>query len=183
MRGILMSLGVVLHTCAAFSATKYWLVTYPESIPWADSVNEVIHFFRMPLFFAISGLFAVILLNKLSSLKFLRNKLMRIGLPLVSAFVVLILPQQSLINHLHLNSSLQINQLPLISHLWFLINLLVYFISSSLEFCLWFFCIWSLIFKCIFHNFWINLKAEEIPSSDHWTSFSGGLSDNMNSQT
>lgn len=136
MRGILMSLGLVLHTCAAFSATGYWLVTYPESIPWADSVSEVIHFFRMPLFFAISGFFAFILLNKLSSLRFLRNKLMRIGLPLVSAFVVLILPQQFLINHLHLNTSLQINQLPLISHLWFLINLLVYFIVAMAIFSL-----------------------------------------------
>ena len=46
---------------------------------------------------------------------------------------------------------------------------------------LWFLLISSKIFSFNLQSFWINLKDETIPSSDHWTSFSGGLSDKINS--
>ena len=125
LRAILMMLGVVLHTCAAFSIHKYWVVSYPESIAWTDAVNNAIFFFRMPMFFLISGFFAILLLQKWTVTKFLSNKLLRIGLPLVVALLAFNLPQQFLLSSQSTTSTYQISFKS--GHLWFLINLLVYF--------------------------------------------------------
>lgn len=130
-----MILGIVLHTCAAFSVYNYWLVTYVTPISWVDSVNEAIHFFRMPLFFIISGFFAFIILQKQTVVQFCQTKLLRVGIPFFVLLLIVNFPQyylleNSLARHHELKVNLQANELT--GHLWFLANLLIYFLLFGL---------------------------------------------------
>lgn len=124
-----MVLGVVLHTCAAFSVSKYWLVSYIQPIAWVDYLNSIIHFFRMPLFFMISGFFAFLMMEKQSTRVFCFTKVLRIGIPFLSVLIVINLPQYALLDHLlKSNTSEFVNTNTLTGHLWFLVNLLSYFL-------------------------------------------------------
>lgn len=128
-----MVLGLVLHTCAAFSPSKYWLVSYLHPIEWVDSLNGFIHLFRMPLFFMISGFFAFIMMEKQSIKVFCSTKLLRIGVPFLSVLIVINLPQYIFLDFL-LGTTLleQINTNSLVGHLWFLVNLLAYFLLYAI---------------------------------------------------
>lgn len=133
LRALLMVLGLVLHTCAAFSPSKYWLVSYLEPIEWVGIVNDFIHLFRMPLFFMISGFFAFIMVEKQNIKLFCSTKVLRIGLPFLSVLVLINLPQYILLDFLSETSiSQQINTNSLVGHLWFLVNLLAYFLMYTL---------------------------------------------------
>ena len=127
LRAILMLMGLVLHSCAAFSVSGYWLVTYIEPLTWADTVNQLIHWFRMPLFFIISGFFGAYLLLKYSIMQFLKNKMMRIGLPLITAILVFNTLQAGMLSVVNNQPFAQTYQQIGSGHLWFLINLLLYF--------------------------------------------------------
>lgn len=129
LRAFLMILGLVLHTCAAFSAGNYWLVSYLEPIEWVDRLNDFIHLFRMPLFFMISGFFAYLIMEKQSSNVFCTTKILRIGLPFLTVLLLINLPQFMFLDYLRSSSiSQQINTNSFVGHLWFLVNLLVYFL-------------------------------------------------------
>lgn len=129
LRALLMVLGLVLHTCAAFSPSKYWLVSYLQPIEWVDIVNNFIHLFRMPLFFMISGFFAFTMLQKQSLKLFCVTKLLRIGLPFLSVLLIINLPQYVFLDFLlGTTISEQINANSLVGHLWFLVNLIIYFL-------------------------------------------------------
>lgn len=128
-----MVLGLVLHTCAAFSPSKYWLVSYIEPIEWVDYLNDFIHLFRMPLFFMISGFFAFIMMEKQSLRTFCSTKFLRIAVPFLSVLLVINLPQYLGLEYLKTsNISKYINTNSLVGHLWFLVNLLVYFLFYSI---------------------------------------------------
>lgn len=128
-----MVLGLVLHTCAAFSPSKYWLVSYIEPIKWVDYLNDFIHLFRMPLFFMISGFFAFIMMEKQSLKAFCSTKFVRIAVPFISVLLVINLPQYLGLDYLtKSNISNYINTNSLVGHLWFLVNLLVYFLLYSI---------------------------------------------------
>lgn len=126
LRGLLMILGVVLHTCAAFSPNSYWLVHSQYSLGWVDSLNGFIHIFRMPLFFMISGFFAVLVLQKRSRRKFCTDKLMRIAIPFLVVIVSVNIPQYLLLSSLDEGPNVRATS-SITGHLWFLINLLFYF--------------------------------------------------------
>ena len=132
LRAFLMVLGLVLHTCAAFSPSKYWLVSYVKPIEWVDTLNDFIHLFRMPLFFMISGFFAFLMMEKQSTKTFCSTKLLRIGIPFLTVLLVVNLPQYFSLEYLNDTSiSDQINTNSFVGHLWFLVNLLVYFLLYS----------------------------------------------------
>jgi glucan biosynthesis protein C len=127
-----MVLGLVLHTCAAFSPSKYWLVSYLQPLHWVDSINEFIHLFRMPMFFMISGFFAFIMMEKQSIKVFCFTKMLRIGLPFFTVLLIINLSQYLILDYLASTTiSKQINANFLVGHLWFLVNLLVYFVLYS----------------------------------------------------
>jgi glucan biosynthesis protein C len=132
LRAVLMVLGLVLHTCAAFSPSKYWLVSYLQPLHWVDSINDFIHLFRMPLFFMISGFFAYTMMEKQSLKIFCSTKVLRIGLPFLTVLLIINLPQYIVLDNLRAGViSQQINTNSLVGHLWFLVNLLVYFLLYS----------------------------------------------------
>jgi glucan biosynthesis protein C len=131
-----MMLGLILHTCIAFSHEQYWLVSYTESLPWAEALSDVIHLFRMPLFFMLSGFFAFLLLQKQSVKHFCQIKLTRVMWPLVSVLVLVNIPQFYALSYLsELPQHTSVKPGDFAGHLWFLINLLMYFlVYASLHF-------------------------------------------------
>lgn len=91
LRAAAMLLGVVLHASLAYTSLP-WAVTDVEpsaSRPF-DLIFFVIHGFRMPLFFLLSGFFAWILLEQRRVRAFAQHRLRRIGLPLLIGAVTIV---------------------------------------------------------------------------------------------
>lgn len=78
-RGSLMILGVIYH-----ALVFVFLYQEPASLSEFLAVvflHQLIHTFRMPAFFLVAGFFAVLLIDKRGGAGFIRNRLLRIGLP------------------------------------------------------------------------------------------------------
>ena len=84
LRAAAMLLGIVLHA-ALFLVPDAWPVLDKKasaSLPYDDIVN-VIHGFRMPVFFLLSGFFTAMLWQRRGLGGVLKQRLQRVGLPLV----------------------------------------------------------------------------------------------------
>jgi peptidoglycan/LPS O-acetylase OafA/YrhL len=58
--------------------------------PWATAIYWLVHVFRLPLFFAMSGFFLALLLGRRGVRRTVRNRSLRILVPLVLALVTLV---------------------------------------------------------------------------------------------
>jgi glucans biosynthesis protein C len=93
LRGIMMLLGIVLHAALVYSTVP------TDSFSWQlhdrqrhlafDALIVLIHSFRMPLFFLLSGYFMHLMLVRRGARRFVADRTRRILLPFVAAFVVL----------------------------------------------------------------------------------------------
>jgi glucans biosynthesis protein C len=86
--------GIVLHATMSYLpgfGALHWPIADKSTSPALGLVFFVIHIFRMSLFFIIAGFFARLLHQRLGTGAFIKNRLRRIGLPLLVA-MVLILP-------------------------------------------------------------------------------------------
>lgn len=82
LRGSMMLLGVALHSATAYSTfPDVWWLKDPQTSRWADLFILWIHTFRLPLFFAMSGFFAAMLVERRGVRGFLRNRAARLLLP------------------------------------------------------------------------------------------------------
>ncbi|MGB9096641.1 glucans biosynthesis protein MdoC [Erwinia sp.] len=134
IRAYLMLLGVPFHVSLIYS-TQIWTVNSPAPSEWLTLLNDFIHAFRMQVFFVISGYFSYMLYLRYSSKHWLKVRLERVGIPMLAAVPLLTLPQfylikdwTSKIGDWHDFSFYQrFNALAwnLISHLWFLLVLVV----------------------------------------------------------
>ena len=91
LRAAAMLLGIVLHA-ALFLVPDAWPVLdrkASESLPYDDIVN-VIHGFRMPVFFLLSGFFTAMLWQRRGLGGLLRQRLQRVGLPLAVGCVTIV---------------------------------------------------------------------------------------------
>ncbi len=89
LRAGAMLLGVVLHSFLAYTG-KPWLLEDPRSSPWTSSLVGLIHGFRMPLFFIVSGYFTQMLVERRGAGGMLRHRARRIGIPLALAMAAII---------------------------------------------------------------------------------------------
>ncbi|MFN8256182.1 MAG: acyltransferase family protein [Bacteroidales bacterium] len=90
LRAIMMLLGIVLHagiTYASFDYTAFWPVKDPDNHIGFDIMVSIIHFFRMPVFFVVSGYFAALLFYKKGPQKMIMNRIKRILLPLIASVI------------------------------------------------------------------------------------------------
>ncbi len=150
MRALAMLLGIFFHAALAYSPMMKNL--WPAADPMSSSVLDVVawftHTFRMPLFFIIAGFFAIMLIEKRGVKGFVKNRLLRIGIPFL-LFLPLCLGAifaaygWALENVQHPSPSLQFMQTMLndpnapnmpfsTAHLWFLFNLLLFCITLSI---------------------------------------------------
>ncbi len=112
LRATALLLGVVLHSAGDYRIPwrEGWSIT-------ATTIIYVIHIFRMPVFFLMAGFFGRMLLERRGPDAFIWNRLRRILLPLVVAWL-LIDP--------HLGDRFRLG------HLWFLYQLLLFYAAALL---------------------------------------------------
>ncbi|MEM9480854.1 MAG: acyltransferase family protein [Verrucomicrobiota bacterium] len=94
LRAFAMLLGIALHGALAYTATPYWIVRDEQTHWLFDMSIGVVHGFRMPLFFLVSGFFTAMLWRKRGFLSLAKQRSMRILLPLI-VFGLTILPLQN----------------------------------------------------------------------------------------
>ncbi|MDP5144028.1 acyltransferase family protein [Rheinheimera baltica] len=85
LRALAMLAGVLFHAALAYSpmAQPFWPSADVLNHPLFDVFAWASHLFRMPVFFLLAGFFAAMLLHKYGEAVFWRNRLRRIGLPLL----------------------------------------------------------------------------------------------------
>jgi glucan biosynthesis protein C len=90
LRGIALLLGLVVHGSMAFlpGAQYFWVVHDPEPSPWLGLAFYIPHMFRMLLFFVLAGFFGRLLLNRLGTVGFLKDRGKRITLVLLAAWPI-----------------------------------------------------------------------------------------------
>lgn len=133
MRAILMILGVVLHSSQVFNPSQSWVLYSENNNPFFYYLVNTISTFRMPAFFIVSGYFCFLTLKKYKVRRFLTLRLKRIIIPFIFTAIILNTLQSLLLEW----SEWQQFEYPdyllkgeFVSHLWFLTNLIVYFIVA-----------------------------------------------------
>lgn len=84
LRALAMLAGVVFHAALAYSPLMHplWPAADAESSVVVDAVAWFLHMFRMPLFFAVAGYFAALLVARRGMAGLFRNRCARVLLPL-----------------------------------------------------------------------------------------------------
>lgn len=85
LRAIIMTLGVFFHAALAYSPSLQgiWFSADQVNSPIMDHLVSFTHQFRMPLFFAIAGFFAALLVERRGVGGMLKNRSLRVLLPFV----------------------------------------------------------------------------------------------------
>lgn len=133
LRAFALLLGVVLHaTMSFFPGPQVWLVEDRSSSVLMSAAFFVIHMLRMMTFFLLAGYVARASYARRNAWPFLRDRLVRIGVPLVLGWPILLV---ALLAAAGMPASggegLKLSTLPL-AHLWFLYLLLLIYLAASL---------------------------------------------------
>jgi len=132
-RGALMTMGVLLHVANIYQISAGWEISDPQRSAVFDFLSWLIHEFRMESFYWISGYFCAMTFLKRGVGGLLRRRMFRIALPLVSTWLTLNVAQAALIAWWEGKdpvAALRAGVGPM--HLWFLIDLLLYFLLGAL---------------------------------------------------
>jgi fucose 4-O-acetylase-like acetyltransferase len=143
LRAAMMLLGLVLHSAASYTQTPLgWAWPYhdPQRSAAFDLLIFFIHLFRMPVFFAVAGFFAALLYYRDGPGGFVRNRARRVLLPLVM-FWGLVVPLAGFGFIFALRQVVgrtawpeiinqPLLQRPLLGHLWFLYDLLLFYAAA-----------------------------------------------------
>lgn len=94
LRGIALLLGIVLHAALSFvpASPRFWFIqdTHPSLL--LGLLSFAIHVFRMTTFFLMAGFFARMSFHRRGTWGFVRDRLQRIGLPLVIGWPIIFTP-------------------------------------------------------------------------------------------
>ena len=91
LRATMMWLGVVLHVATVHQigpSASFW--HDPQTSLVGDVLVALIHLFRMPVFFIVSGFFAALLVERRGPGGMLAHRALRVGLPLVVFLPILL---------------------------------------------------------------------------------------------
>ena len=122
LRSFAMMMGLVIHAPILFTmpdvARDFQIENIPALESWGWLVMGFISNWRMPLFFLLSGFFAVLVIEKKGNAYFIKDRIIRIGITclLFSAFYDI------------LDGSIDFTT----AHLWFLYELLIFVLFFSL---------------------------------------------------
>ena len=89
LRAVAMLLGIALHASLAYVPGISWPVHDVRPAPWLGLVAIGIHGFRMPLFFLLSGYFTALLWRSRGCAAMLRQRFLRVFVPLILASLTL----------------------------------------------------------------------------------------------
>jgi glucans biosynthesis protein C len=134
IRAWLMLLGIPFHISLIYSSHT-WHVNSIEPSWWLTLFNDFIHSFRMQVFFVISGYFSYMLFLRYPIKRWWKVRVERVGIPMLTAIPLLTLPQFIMLQYVkgkadnwqNLTGYEKYNTLvwELVSHLWFLLVLVV----------------------------------------------------------
>ena len=125
-RGLLMVLGILLHAGNIYSVDSSWIVSDPQSSGFFNAMVSLIHVFRMPTFFWISGYFCAMIYLRTNAQLMLKSRLPRLAIPLMTSWVVLNGGQNWLISFTNPQFSVEKATFGIpLYHLWFLVDLIV----------------------------------------------------------
>jgi len=129
-----MLLGIPFHISLIYSSHT-WHVNSQMPSWWLTLFNDFIHAFRMQVFFVISGYFSYMLFLRYPLKRWWKVRVERVGIPMLTAIPLLTLPQFIMLQYMkgkaenwpNLSLYEKYNTLvwELISHLWFLLVLVV----------------------------------------------------------
>ncbi|MBK7594086.1 MAG: acyltransferase family protein [Gemmatimonadetes bacterium] len=129
VRGFALIAGVVLHASMAFlPGPQLWLVADATRSTTLSVAFFTIHMARMTLFFVLAGFFGRVVRERLGTAGFLRQRALRIGVPLVLAWPLVLgvidaVLKVSMPGSPSATGGLTVATFPL-AHLWFLYLLL-----------------------------------------------------------
>ncbi|MFM1902522.1 MAG: Glucans biosynthesis protein [Planctomycetota bacterium] len=89
LRGFAMLLGIAVHASVAYFSCP-WPVQDPRQSGWLALGFGVVHGFRMPLFFLLSGFFTMLVRQRRGLRELLRQRALRILLPLAIACLTIL---------------------------------------------------------------------------------------------
>jgi glucans biosynthesis protein C len=94
VRGLALLLGIVLHAALSFvpALTRFWIIQDTHPSMALGLLCFAIHVFRMTTFFLMAGFFARMSFHRRGALEFVKDRLQRIGLPLVIFWPLVFLP-------------------------------------------------------------------------------------------
>lgn len=134
IRAWLMLLGIPFHISLLYS-THSWHMNSATPSWWLTLFNDFVHAFRMQVFFVISGYFSYMLFLRYPVKKWWKVRVERVGIPFLTAIPLLTLPQFIMLQYVKgktdswhtLSFYDKYNTLAweLVSHLWFLLVLVV----------------------------------------------------------
>ena len=92
LRGGALLLGILLHSFLAFLPDLGCIVVDETPREYTGAISSTIHLFRMPLFMLLAGYFARVVVHKRGMRRYLRERTVRIALPLFAFWPVAVLP-------------------------------------------------------------------------------------------
>lgn len=127
-----MTLGVAYHTARVLHPEGGWYITTQNGNEIYSALSTFFGSFRMPAFFLLAGFFSALLLAKLGPYNYLRQRLLRIAVPLIACGLTL---QLFVRRDYNWDTNFWIEG-AWVGHLWFLIHLLIYMIFAAISFSL-----------------------------------------------
>ncbi|RLM10311.1 glucans biosynthesis protein MdoC [Gibbsiella quercinecans] len=132
IRAYLMLLGIPFHLSLIYSSHS-WAVNSANPSFSLTVLNDFIHAFRMQVFFVISGYFSFMLFGRYERSKWLKVRLERVAIPMLSSIPLITLPQFFMLKYFtnkldgwdtfSFYQKMNAGVWELISHLWFLLTL------------------------------------------------------------
>lgn len=149
LRALALMLGVFVHAAMAYSLymNEMWLTSAPEKSMVIEVAAMFSHLFRMPLFMLIAGFFGCYIYQKRGVKGFIQNRSLRILLPfviffplLMASFIFLFMyamghvenksPLLQLISSFATNPGARPNMQVSTMQLWFLFNLVLFYCAA-----------------------------------------------------
>ncbi len=141
VRGLALLLGIVLHATMSFAPVpRLWFIQDTHPSVALGLLSFTIHVFRMTTFFLMAGFFARMSFHRRGAWDFVRDRLQRIGLPLVIGWPIVFTPMSLVVIWASRNGGpfaglrgwpLVLPNFPL-AHLWFLYVLLELYVAMLL---------------------------------------------------
>ncbi|OGT80365.1 MAG: hypothetical protein A3H91_05140 [Gammaproteobacteria bacterium RIFCSPLOWO2_02_FULL_61_13] len=133
LRGLLMTLGIVLHTARVYDGSGSWRISDFKGDPAFTLIVHAIHLYRMPTFFVLSGFFSMLIFDSYGPRRFLAQRMRRLILPFVTTLLTVNVMQEWFLAHFVHSSASNVGRAfsssAGVSHLWFLVYLMLYVLA------------------------------------------------------